>query len=539
MRHFGPSLPRSPISWLLLPCLLACGERDSAETNGTGDDQVPAFSELGPLVGDAGRGSFRFGAASAATQIEDQNAHVDWHVWTAPPPDGLGEGEGFVGDASLGYTLALEDIDLLEAAGLEAYRFSIEWARIEPRRDEIDEVALAHYDAFIDALVARGIRPMITLHHFSNPIWVDDPRDIECADGPSDTNLCGWDHPEGGALVVEEFAEHVALVTARFGDRVEEWVTLNEPINYLMGAYGVGVFPPGKNGLLSAFEETFMAAARNYVAGHVAAYRAIKANDTIDASGDGVPAAVGLTMGAVYWVPARGNAVSDDPADVAARDRVDYAYHLMFVEAILQGAFDSNLDGTFDESHPDWAGTLDWLGVQYYARAGVTSMPGLMPGLEATPCFGGFDLGACVPLLDESYWVPDMHYEHAPGGLYERLKDYGARWPDLPLCVTESGIATRSGPRRAEVVVRALEEIERARSEGVDVRGYYHWSLYDNFEWAEGFGPRFGLFTVDYESYARSATLAVEVLAAMATSREIDASMRAEYGGEGPLSPEL
>lgn len=532
---------------MLTTCLLcpSCGGDDggdaaSADTSADGEsggDGADGFGEIGPLHTDAGKGSFRFGASSAATQIEDQNPNVDWFAWTAPPPDGLGNGE-FIGDAAKGYSMALEDIDLMVQAGLDSYRFSIEWARVEPQRDMVDEAALAHYDEFIDALIEAGIRPVVTIHHFSNPIWVDDPRDVECADGPSDANLCGWNHPEGGPQVVAELAEHATLIAERFGDRVDDWATINEPINYLLAGYGTGVFPPGKSGLLADFDGVFIAAARNLVAGHVAIFDALETADTLDADDDGVPASIGFTKGAIAWVPARGNELSDDPADVAARDRVDYVYHRLFVESLRRGAFDADLDGEFEEPHPDWEGKLHYLGVQYYFRAGVTSSPGLLPNIMATPCFGDFDLGACVPMLDESYGVPAMGYEHWPMGLYERLMDFSQRYPDLPLTVTESGIATESGQRRAEVVVRALEAIEKARSEGADVRGYYHWSLTDNFEWAEGYEPRFGLFRVDYDTYARTPTAAVEVLADIVSVRDLSEEIRQEYGGEGPLSPE-
>lgn len=538
-----------PVLVVLLSSLSACstpavGGSESAgsgDTGATGDpttgEPAPQFPAIGPLVGPDGRGSFRFGAASAATQIEDMNPTVDWYVWTAPAPDGLGHGT-FVGDAARGYSLALADVDLLAAMHLDSYRFSVEWARIEPQRDQIDQDALAHYDDFIDALLARGIRPMITLHHFSNPLWIDDPRDPDCVDGPTDANLCGWNHPDGGQQVAAEFAEHAALLAGVFGDRVDEWATVNEPINYLLGAYGQQTFPPGKNGVLTDIDGTVIAAARTMLAGHAAAYDALKAGDTRDADGDGVPASVGFTHAVAAWVPARNNQPSDDPVDVGARDRVAYVYHHLFVDALLQGGFDPQFDGTLDEPHPDWQGKLDWLGVQYYFRAGVTGEPGLMPLVDATPCFGDIDFGACVPPLDPTYRVPAMNYEHDPRGLHDVLVEFGARWPDLPLVVTESGIATELGARRAEVVVRALEGIDRARQEGVDVRGYYHWSPYDNFEWALGFAPRFGLYRVDYATYARTPTEGATVLGDIAAAREIGPERAAEYGGDGPLTPE-
>ena len=496
------------------------------------------FAAPGSLGAATGQGSFRFGAASAATQIEDQNPNTDWYAFTQPESQGgLGQGEAFVGEASMGFSKALEDVELLTEMGLDAYRFSIEWARVEPERDVIDAEALDHYDAFIDALVAAGIQPNVTLHHFSNPRWVDDPLDVECSSGPGDGNLCGFDHPEGAALVIEEMAEHAALLAERYGDRVDEWGTVNEPINYLLAAYGIGAFPPGKQHVLALIDD-FVPVVRSYALAHAAMYDALKANDAVDADGDGQAASVGFTLSVADWVAARQNAPSSQAEDLAARDRLLYVYHHMLVEAVRSGQFDTDLDGTMDEPQPELAGTLDWLGVQYYFRTGVTAEPPLIAELGLTPCYGSFDMGACLPPIDPSYCVPTMHYEHYPPGLHTVLRDFGARWPDLPLAVTEGGIATEVGARRAENVVRALEQIALARAVGVDVRGYYHWSLIDNFEWAEGFGPRFGLYRVDYDSYARSPTLGAEVFGEIAGARLLSSGLRARYGGTGPMTAE-
>ena len=493
---------------------------------------------MGSLVSAEGAGSFRFGAASAATQIEDQNPSTDWYVFTRPAPEGLGKGHAFVGEAAGGYTRAISDIQLIKAMGLDSYRFSIEWARIEPERDRIDETALQHYSDFIDALLAEGIRPMLTLHHFSNPTWVADPRDSECVRGPSDVNLCGLGHPVGGPLVVEEMRQHAALIASRFGNRVDEWATLNEPVNYLLAAYGVGSFPPGRSLVMSSLLEGFMPVVRDYLHAHAAMYAAVKAADLVDADGDGSAADVGFTLATPYLEASRDNAPSDEPTDIEARDRADYVMHQLFVQAVLDGAFDPELDGTASEPQPEWAGTLDWLGVQYYMRVGVTGTPGLLPVLNLTPCFGGFDFGSCLPPLDPNNCVPSMKYEYLPEGLYHVLSSFSRRWPELPLVVTESGLATRVGERRAENVVRALEQIQRARGEGADVRGYYYWSLYDNFEWAEGFDPRFGLYTVDYANFERTPTLGAKVLGEIAKARSLGGENVDRYGGTGPLTPE-
>ena len=514
--------------------LLACSSGESVTP-------VPSldlsFGAVGSISAPSGKGGFRFGASSAATQIEDQNTKTDWYLWTGATADGGLGHPPFVGDASDGYTMAEADIDLLVQMHLDSYRFSIEWARVEPQRGVIDEAALDHYSKLLDALKAHGIRPNVTIHHFSNPVWVDDPRDPGCANGPSDTNLCGLDNPVGGPMVVQAMADHARLLAQRFGDRVDDWATLNEPVNYLLAAYFAGTYPPGKAGIID-IPNKFIPAVRNYISAHAAMYKAIKEADTIDADGDGVAASVGFTKEAAEWVAASNGMPSTDPVDTDARDRLLWVYQHLFVDALREGSFDSDLDGKLDEPHPEWKDTLDWLGVQYYFRGGVTGYPTLIPVLNLTPCYSTFDLGACIPPLDPTYRVPVMNYEHDPAGLYVVLKDFSERWPGLPLTVTESGIATQVGTRRAEMIVRALEQIDKARKEGADVRGYYHWSIYDNFEWALGYVPRFGLYTVDFDTFKRTPTEGATVFGAIAKAREVTADQRKQYGGDGPMTPE-
>ena len=494
-----------------------------------------------PLSGASGRGGFRFGAATAAAQIEDGLQSNDWYWWTLPEAEGgRGEGAAAVGDAARGWTHALDDVELLEAMHLDAYRFNVSWSRVEPEHGQVDQAAMDHYSGVLDALVAADIRPMLTVHHFSSPIWVHDFRLPDCVGEvtPHSGNLCGWGHPVGGPIIIKALADHAARLARAYGDRVDDWVTLNEPVNYLLASYGVGAFPPGKDWLLSDFPR-LVQVMRDYLTAHAAVYQAIKANDLIDADGDGVAASVGMTLSVADWRPADDNAPSDHPDDVRAADSVRYVYHYLFVDALRTGQFDADLDQVADEPHPDWANTLDWLGVQYYFRTGVTGRPGLIAQIGATPCYGSFDFGACLPVEDDTWWVPSMGYEYFAPGLFTVLVELSTRYPDLPLVVTEAGIATKNGARRAENVVRTLEQITYAQRAGVDVRGYYHWSLMDNFEWAEGYEPHFGLYEVQREGdYPRVATEGATVLGEIAAERTVNAAHRRTYGGTGPMSPE-
>lgn len=518
-----------------------------AGSEGTAGDTE--FPPEGPVSGEQGKGSFTFGAATAAAQIEESVPELDWYVWTKPAPDGLGMGEGFVGDAVLGFELALGDVGLAVETNLDAYRFNINWSRIEPSRDNVNQPAIAHYDDLIDALTAAGIKPMVTIHHFSSPVWVDDPRrDSEAPCTPSDTDLCGWNDEAGAAAIAEELAELGARVAQEYGDRVDEWVTVNEPINYFLSAYGTASYPPGRGGVFDLLDadavQALIDTVERYAAAHVALYDAIKANDTVDADGDGVAAHVGYVLNVVDWVPSRNGEISDGPADIMAADNLRYLYHQLFTDAFVHGQWDRNLDRTIEgsEERPDWAGKIDFLGVQYYFRAGVTDLGPLnIPNINGFPCFAGLPITeACVKAEDPSKCIPTMQYEYVEDGLSIILKEFAELWPDLPMTVTESGLATEVGRRRSEHIVRSLEQIVSAREAGADVRGYYHWSLMDNFEWDLGFDPKFGLYTVDREggTYARTATEGATTLAEIARNRRLTASMSAELGGVGPMTPE-
>jgi beta-glucosidase len=334
-------------------------------------------------------------------------------------------------------------------------------------------------------------------------------------------------------------ADFAALLARRFGDRVDDWATINEPGVYMLFSKAFGAGPPGKAYLATRFSDRYVPALRNLIDAHARMYRAIKANDRVAAYRGEAPASVGLPVAVKQYVPVRAGRVSDDPRDIAAAQRFRWFYELNFVDSLRTGAFDTGVDGVADESHPEWRDTLDWLGVQLYDRTGV-SEPGQTPTPTTLPVVGIDVCGTpeCLPSLDPTYVVPTMGYETDPQGLYPVLKDYAARYPGLPLLVSESGIATETAARRTEVIVRALQQIDRVRDEGADVRGYYHWSLMDNFEWLQGYNARFGLYHVDRATMRRTPTATVGAYAEIAGTRRLSPRTIATYGGYGPLTPE-
>lgn len=518
-------------------------QRPDAFVPDGGPSTPMTFSTMGSISAASGRGSFRFGVATAATQIEETNMRNDWWAFTAPTEmGGLGRGT-YVGDAVRGYSNAIADVSLVSDLHLDTYRLSIEWARIEPMRDVIDRAEVAHYRAVLQALRDAGIRPMVTLHHFSNPLWVDDPRIDPATCVETATQLCGWGH--SGPAVVEEMREHAALLGEEFGDLVDEWGTINEPVNYLFAAYGVGQFPPGRTWAFGD-NERFLTTVENFFEAHVAMYRALKTADTVDVDdADGISASVGIPLSVANWIPTRNGFPSENAADIAARDRIVYVYHYLLIDSLLDGTWDPDLDPARGEpmARPEWRGTIDWLGVQYYFRGGVTARPATLALLGLTLCLPPLDAGACLDELpDPSFYVPAMRYEFFAPGFYDVVMGFHERYGDrnLPILATEAGIATEVGARRAENVVRMLEQIHRLREDGVDFRGYYHWSLMDNFEWAEGYTPRFGLYRVDRSAmgYPRTPTLGATVYGEIAEARTISELQRRTYGGLGPMTAE-
>ena len=480
---------------------------------------------------------FQWGAATAAHQIEGHNTNNNWYQFETLAQF-KGKTRDVSGAAADSYARFDEDVALARGLGLNANRISIEWSRVEPTRDHWDEEAIAHYGAVIDAIVDAGMRPMITLHHFTDPIWINDLSKSQACDQNgglpiSDSNLCGW----ANSQVRDEWVQFAGEMAKRFGDRVDDWLTFNEPVGVLVSGYLYGVFPPGKT--LVPFEKLGLKVLRQMLDAHAGAYDAIHVADQGDADGDGKNAMVGFSQAVGHYVPAQ----DDNTEHRIAAAQATYFLNYLFVDALVEGGLDTNIDETIDEAHPSWKGKLDFLGLQYYFRAPTSYFPLVKPFVFA-PCLGQID--ALLPGVAELLGCPEvdpanlttMGYEHYPQGIYTVGKAISARYPDMPLIITENGIATANGKRRAQSLVRHLEWLHRLIEEDVDLRGYYHWSLIDNFEWAEGYSQSFGLHTVDYTTFERKANEGADIYQRiLKAGGRISQHLRNTYGGNTPMAP--
>ena len=380
------------------------------------------------------------------------------------------------------------DLDLLAGMGANAHRLSFSWARLFPRADmdAPDPVGVAFYDRVVDAHLQRGIEPVVTLHHFANPAWL--ARGVENEDAPA------------------RFAVFARAVAERFGDRVKTWCTINEPMVVVALGYMDGVFPPGERRRdPRALASVVVALLRM----HAAAYRAL--HDV--ASARGRPCAVGLAHHFRVFEPLRDWA----PVDRIAAWGVQRAFLWDFLDALRDGVYRPLLVPAVDL--PDVKGTQDYLGVNYYGRFYVrTDVLGRL----------GFEIVPHDPRVDVD--VSDVGWASDPEGFRLLLQDLRARY-GLPVHVMENGIADADDDdaRRRRFLVAHVDEMLRAIEAGVDVRGYFHWSFLDNFEWAEGFDPRFGLVKVDYErGFARSRRTGASVFERIARARRVDDALREE-----------
>jgi beta-glucosidase len=414
---------------------------------------------------------FKWGVATAAHQVEGNNTNNDWWAWE--------QGEGHIKEGH-GSGLACDwwenaeaDFDRAAAMGMNTLRLSIEWSRIEPQPGKFDDSALRRYGQMLQGLRARNIEPMVTLHHFTNPRWL--------AEGD------GWEDAETIAL----FARFVRRVVQALGQHCDLWCTINEPNVYAYNGYVEGVFPPGQSDLRGA-----MRAIRHMLAGHAAAYREIHALQP--------QARVGLAHNMRIF-----DAVNTrSPLDRRAARITDKAYNQTILTALTRGRWTLPLGFGLA-----WKlrRTLDWIGLNYTTRDLIAF------DRQPQALFSRHQHTDDAELLDGGYG------EFYPRGMFrclQRLARLG-----LPIYITGNGIPDDDDDQRPRYMLAHLHQMWHAIQLCYPVMGYYHWTLVDSFEWAEGWKLRFGLITLDLTTQARtrrrSADLYAEVIRANAITPQI------------------
>ncbi len=395
---------------------------------------------------------FLWGAATSAHQVEGGNRLNDW--WRFEHcPGSIADG-ATSGAACRHYERFDEDFSLAAGDGHNAHRLSLEWSRIEPVRDRVDPAAVAHYHAVLAALRRHRLTPIVTLHHFTNPIWIADHG--------------GWENRE----TLERFDGHVRFCAREFGDEVDWWCTINEPEVYAFRSYSEGTWPPRRRD-----DSAALAVMANLLEAHGRAYRILHAEDARDADGDGRAALVGYAKAWLPLEPLR----AWFPLDVVRAHLENAVFNHAVARAAVTGDIHLAIPGARGVKRhvPELEGSLDYFGLNYYTRWKVNSLsrePHVAPrGARLT----------------------DLGWEIHPAGFEEALMLAGGQ--GAPVLVTENGFADDADAFRPRALVEYLLHMGRAIDRGARVLGYLHWSLLDNFEWADGFRPRFGLYHVDFD----------------------------------------
>jgi beta-glucosidase len=446
-------------------------------------DAAPPDASLPPAVGRFPDG-FHWGTAIAPYQVEGGLHATDWHRWETVCPSCSGD---HADDGPDFWNRYAEDLGIAVALGTNAIRLGIEWARVFPTRESFpgspDAAAVARYHAILDEARRRGLIVMVALHHFSTPLWLADPA------RPGE--LRGWED----AATADLFATWAGWVAAEFGADVDWWLTINEPLGYVAAGWLGGVFPPGKLGA----RDDAMSVIGNLIRGHARAYDRIHAADGVDADGDGRAAWVSFAAHNRVFLPR----LATSAADVAAAEALRRVNNLLFLDAVTRGDLDWNVDGDLDDAgearaDPELAGRLDYAALQYYGvslvvASGADLHPFALALMNDLPRYG-----LQVPVTDFGTVI----YPQGLRVVLDELRPYG-----LPIVITENGLADAADAQRPRFLADHLYVLGRAIDDGLDVRGYYHWSLIDNFEWAAGYCPRFGLVHVDFADPARPRTI--------------------------------
>jgi len=405
------------------------------------------------------RKGFLWGSATSAHQVEGGCTNNNWFSFeSAIDVRGrprIKDGQE-AGPACDHWNRFREDILLMKDLGLNAYRFSVEWSKIQPAEDRIDTAALDHYREVVNELRRNSIEPMVTLHHFTDPLWFAERGSF--LDDASPT----------------VFGRFAGVVADALGDSVRLWCTINEPTVYAVNGYVTGEFPPAENNPKRAVRVL-----RNMLRSHSEAYHVIK--NRLPAAQVGLATNIFILEAANRWNP-----VSRFLVNLADRN-----IHESVLRYLHSGSFEFNIPGVVRDSFRGVREeTSDFVGLNYYTRFRLRFR-----------LLGGPSVVHDVPGDGRS--VTDMGWEIYPEGLLRAVRLI-RKFTDRPLYVTENGLADDSDTKRATFIRDHLSALEKAVAEGADIRGYFFWSLLDNFEWAHGFSKRFGLYHVDFPTQRRT-----------------------------------
>ena len=421
---------------------------------------------------------FLWGVSTAAHQVEGGNHNNQWSAWEAAGRIKSGDS---CGSACEWWSNAERDFDLAQQIGLNALRLSVEWSRIEPQQGHWDSQALKRYREMLEALHARGIEPMVCLHHFSHPMWLEQQGGFRSPNAP------------------ELFDRFVRKVVGELGDVCRRWVTFNEPNVYGALGYVLGEFPPGGKGEIISALRVVSAMAR----AHSRAYRTIHKLQP--------EAQVGWAHN--YVVFEASNPAS--PLDRGIAALLSELFNESFIRLIEQGRLTFPLS-LADGNARDAKGTCDFVGLNVYSRFHVAFDPKF-----ASQLFG-------------RVFVPEHVLQGDPGA----EKAYGEAYPQAipiavkrasrlrkPIYILENGVPDAQDRIRPWLIVNAVKEVHRLIQEGQDVRGYFHWTLTDNFEWSEGWKLRFGLVALDPDTQKRTMRNSGRLYGAIARSNELSPKM--------------
>ena len=381
---------------------------------------------------------FFWGAATSSHQIEGQNQYNDWWEWEKGT-----DRKETSGEACRSYELFREDFDLARSLHHNAHRLSIEWSRIEPREGAFSSQELAHYKEVIGALRERQLEPIVTLHHFTNPLWF--------------AQSGGWLNKRSTFY----FLRYCERIVEALRDEVRYWVTINEPLVYAYHAYIIGIWPPQEKSFLKA---KFVV--DNMASSHIEAYKRIH---HIYKEKKLSSPRVGFAKNMQAFATCR--ATWKNNLGVFLRHKL---YNLSLIKRLIRHR------------------ALDYIGVNYYSRSLVDTRSWRFSHLLTDVCKDN-----CSRLKKNSLgW--DVH----PQGLYDLL--LALQTFRLPVFILENGICTDDDNLRWEFIQEHLLAFALAMEKGIQGLGYLYWSLIDNYEWDRGFSPRFGLIDIDYHTYKRT-----------------------------------